>query len=199
MISYLFIVKFGAKLQGIFWTCLPCPAVLPVTPFQYPYSVLSPFAIITTLMDWSKLADFAKTNKEIEVIYLFGSRATGRENQLSDYDFALLLDDKEVKTRDKPSFYHRKQLFYIHEIGSLIESKEIDVLILNEASPRVIHQVLKYGKAIYEKGGSLRATFEASAYNIYLDYKYYYDIEDKYLLDRIKKGTFGKEAVLVGR
>lgn len=132
------------------------------------------------------LEDFFRKKKQVEIVYLFGSRAAGRAGPISDYDFAILL-----KKNGKRDFLD-EQIFFTKELGGVLHTSNVDVLILNEAPPRVAHQVLKYGKVIFQRKNKSRALFEAKTENMYLDYKYFYEIGDKFLLKSLEDGTFGE-------
>ncbi|MCD5396379.1 MAG: nucleotidyltransferase domain-containing protein [Candidatus Pacebacteria bacterium] len=49
--------------------------------------------------------------------------------------------------------------------------REVDVVILNTASPFLRFVVIKEGKLIYEKDKSQRIDFELKSLNEYFDYK----------------------------
>lgn len=143
--------------------------------------------------EMEEVIKFAKKDKDILAVYLFGSRAVKKENAFSDYDLAVLLRN------GSEDFYHAKQLSLASSFGFIIGTKKIDILILNNASPRIIHQVIKYGKVVYQKSQYIRAVFEARMHSEYLDYKYYYDIEYGYLLNRIKNKKYGEGEIVHGR
>ncbi len=63
------------------------------------------------------------------VAYLFGSIARGEENCLSDIDIAVLFD--EVLTK-KEAF--DLQLKLIVDLGDLLKTKNVDLVVLNDSS-----------------------------------------------------------------
>jgi predicted nucleotidyltransferase len=142
--------------------------------------------VIEMEMD-KKLQGFLKKNhKDIDLAYLFGSYAKGRITPLSDVDVAVLLDDKI-----DPKVYFDIQLDLSDQLSSYLE-KEVEVVILNRADPRLSYQVIKYGKIVFEKDRNLKADFERKALNIYFDLKPMFDFYENKLLERIKEGKFGK-------
>ncbi|MFQ6058746.1 MAG: nucleotidyltransferase domain-containing protein [Anaerolineae bacterium] len=81
----------------------------------------------------------------VVLAYLFGSQAEGRAGPLSDLDFAVLLGD------DLPSERHTDiQIDLIGDLMRLFHRHDVDVVILNRATPLLAHQVVKHGKVIYE-------------------------------------------------
>ncbi|MFQ6003227.1 MAG: nucleotidyltransferase domain-containing protein [Candidatus Zixiibacteriota bacterium] len=127
-----------------------------------------------------------KNHKNIDLAYLFGSYATGKITPLSDVDVAVLLDD-----RIDPKVYFDMQLDLSDQLSSYLK-KEVEVVILNRADPRLTYQVIKYGEVVFEKGLNFKANFERKALNIYFDLKPMFDFYEKKLLERIKEGKFGK-------
>lgn len=124
--------------------------------------------------------------KNIHLAYLFGSYAKGRITPLSDVDVAVLLNDKI-----NPKTYFDIQLDLSDLLSSYLK-KEVEVVILNRADPRLSYQVIKYGQIVFEKDPNLKANFERKALNIYFDLKPMFDFHEKELLERIKEGKFGK-------
>jgi predicted nucleotidyltransferase len=134
-----------------------------------------------------KLRDFFQKNHEnINLAYLFGSHAKGRVTPMSDVDIAVLLGNKI-----DPKVYLDIQLELSDQFSSFLE-KEVEVVILNRADPRLSYQVIKYGKMVFEKDPDVKADFERKALNIYFDFKPMFDFYEKKLLERIKEGKFGK-------
>ncbi len=127
-----------------------------------------------------------KNHENINLAYLFGSYAKGRITPLSDVDVGVLLDDKI-----DPKVYFDIQLDLSDQLSSYL-NKEVEVVILNRADPRLSYQVMKYGKIVFEKDRNLKADFERKALNIYFDLKPMFDFYEKKLLERIKEGRFGK-------
>ena len=82
---------------------------------------------------------------EVKLVYLFGSRANGKTGPLSDYDFAVYLDEKDSLKR----FDIRLNL--MGKISSKLKTDAVDLCILNdEYSPEFKYHVVRYGKVIYE-------------------------------------------------
>ena len=134
-----------------------------------------------------KLRDFFQKNHEdINLAYLFGSHAKSRITPTSDVDIAVLLGNKI-----DPKAYFDIQLELSDHLSSYL-NKEVEVVILNRADPRLSYQVIKYGKIVFEKDRNMKADFERKSLNIYFDLKPMFDFYEKKLLERIKEGKFGK-------
>ncbi|MEE8179892.1 MAG: nucleotidyltransferase domain-containing protein [bacterium] len=105
----------------------------------------------------------AKRHREIVAAYLYGSHARGLATEKSDIDVAILLDEG----------YSMGALYPARIIGEIEKELrlEVDVRILNESSPRFIHQVLKYGEVVYSRAERKRIAFEVAAMRMYLDMK----------------------------
>ncbi len=111
-----------------------------------------------------KLSSIFKAYPEIKLAYLFGSRATGRESALSDYDFAVYLDRK-----DKARMYEIK-IDAIVKIGRLLKTDRIDVVILNLTdNPDLKYMIVKEGRLIYEKE-PFKVLVEPRILNEYFDF-----------------------------
>jgi len=129
---------------------------------------------------------FEKNHKNINLAYLFGSYAKGGITPLSDVDVAVLLDDKI-----DPKAYFDIQLELSDQLLSYL-GKEVEVVILNRADPKLSYQVIKYGKIVFEKDRNVKADFERKALDKYFDLEPMFDFYEKKLLERIKEGKFGK-------
>lgn len=129
-----------------------------------------------------KVAEYFSTRPEIKMGYIFGSRAKGEENKLSDIDIAVYLDEKidEYKRFDI-------RLGLISEAGSLLKTDKIDLVILNDVDIFLAYQVVFFGKLIYCRNELNRIRYEAKTLSLYFDQQYYYDRHAKLTIERIAK------------
>lgn len=118
------------------------------------------------------LPELSKRFPMIEVVYLFGSRASKAAGEASDLDLALFVD--QVHYPLDPLLDLKVGLFFQERLGL-----ETDVVILNRVSPILQHEVLKTGKRLYEKDGQQRARLELVAFKSYVDAKYYQDLRKR--------------------
>jgi hypothetical protein len=95
-------------------------------------------------------------------VYLFGSRARKTHGAASDVDVAVLLD------RDPPPTLAGMRFDWAADLALEI-GHEVDFIVLNRASPDLIHRVLRDGKLIVDRDPSARIRFEVQARSKYFD------------------------------
>lgn len=94
----------------------------------------------------SSLCEIFKLYPAVKLVYLFGSRASGKVGPLSDYDFAVYLDEKDPQKR----FDLRLDL--LAKITTKLKTDDVDLCVLNDLySPGFKYHIVKDGKVIYEK------------------------------------------------
>lgn len=87
-----------------------------------------------------------KQYPQVKLVYFFGSKAAGKSGPLSDYDFAVYLDEKDFKKR----FDIRLDL--LDKFSRLLKTDNIDLSVLNDIqSPELKYSIIKEGKLIYKK------------------------------------------------
>lgn len=88
--------------------------------------------------------DVFKKYPEIKLVYLFGSRAEGKEGPMSDYDFAIYFDEK---TSSEKQFQIKLRL--MGDLSDEFKTDKIDVVVLNDKlDPLLKYQAIR-GKLIY--------------------------------------------------
>ena len=109
-----------------------------------------------------KAIDYLQGRDDIEFAYLFGS--FGRENPLplSDIDLAIYLKDS--------SEIHEKKLEILGALINLLETDEIDLVILNEASLILRMKILESRKVIVDHSPFLRHHYESLTMRQYFDF-----------------------------
>ncbi len=113
-----------------------------------------------------------KNHDEILLCYLYGSYVSGRRTEFSDIDIGIFMD----KTFKKHYLY---QVELSLEIEKEFNNKiEVDICILNEATPRFLYNVLKSGRNIYAKEKKTQHEFEIRILYYYLDIKPMLDMYD---------------------
>src|SRR3989338_6359291 len=95
---------------------------------------------------------------KVQAVYLFGSRALGKETALADYDYAILIAKKGHSKGD--SLY-----FQLYELLSKISPRTlkndiIDIVFLRDAGLELRQHVIRYGKVIFDGVPKARARFE---------------------------------------
>ncbi|MEK7439746.1 MAG: nucleotidyltransferase domain-containing protein [Chloroflexota bacterium] len=127
----------------------------------------------------------------VVLAYLFGSHAKGTARASSDVDIAVLLPYDTPRSK-----FFDVRLALTNELMSLLHKNEIDLVVLNEATPLLAYQVVKYGKAVYENEAAHPATtFAVYTLNRYADTAPFREVQQQYLFSRIKKRK--RERVLV--
>ena len=103
---------------------------------------------------------------QVKLVYFFGSRAENKYGPLSDYDFAVYLDEKDKKKR------FDIRLNIMGKLSSEIKTDAVDVVVLNDVkSPELNYSIIKKGKLIYEKE-PYKVAIEPRILNAYFDFMY---------------------------
>jgi uncharacterized protein len=106
---------------------------------------------------------------EVEAVYLFGSRAQGREHSLSDYDYAVL-------TREAGHSKGDTLYAFLYDLFSEISPRTlrndvIDIVFLKDTNLELRFHVIRYGQVLYDRNPQTRLDFEAWTQLLYCDYR----------------------------
>lgn len=124
----------------------------------------------------SLLREFFSKQLNIQLSFLFGSYVKGYLTSESDIDVAILFD----KAPDLSTLIELKS-----DLENIL-NKEIDIAILNTASPILKMQVLKNGRLIFKRDDKVYNKFFVNTINQYDDLKRVRKIcEDHILKGRI--------------
>jgi len=118
----------------------------------------------------------------LELSYLFGSIAKGEDNNMSDIDIAIKFENTYMSLNDA---LIRGEII---DLGQAIFNMQMDIVNLDRASIFLKHQVVKYGIVIMDYPD--RASFESLVFREYFDFKYYSDIYDDNIVQRLKNKTY---------
>ena len=110
----------------------------------------------------SGAAQYLEDNPKTIFAYLFGSLAKGTPSPLSDVDFAVYLADNLYSKDDK--------LNILGNLMNILQTDEIDLIILNAASLPMIINVLKNKRIIVDKDPFARHIFESLSMRKYFDF-----------------------------
>ncbi|WAM33057.1 type VII toxin-antitoxin system MntA family adenylyltransferase antitoxin [Caldicellulosiruptor morganii] len=131
---------------------------------------------------------FEKENT-IVFAYLFGSYAKGKANENSDVDIAVYVDEELANDSKRLLEFQIKHMIGISDILR----KEVDLVILNQASPLLRHEVISEGILIIEKDHDRLVNFKKMSFYYYQDWLHIMKIKMMYIKERIadngKKGT----------
>src|SRR5437899_4571195 len=121
------------------------------------------------------------TQSPVNAAYLAGT-LTSRTSfgHLSDVDIAILLM-QQIKSDQFLDY----QLYFFSELAKRLESENIDVVILNQASLLLKLHVIKYGQILFSRDEKQRISFETKAVMDYLDFKKLDDIQNQALSRRL--------------
>lgn len=118
----------------------------------------------------------------IKFAYIFGSQATGKASENSDVDIALYFSNSY--TNLEAAFIRGE----IIEEGKSFFKKNVDIVSLNNASLLLKYEIIHDGIVI--KDDDERGDFESLSLREYFDFKYYSDIYDNVIIEKIKKGEY---------
>ncbi len=132
-----------------------------------------------------KLRRYFVQRDEIRLVYIFGSIAKGCANKLSDVDIAVFIS--EDSTKNYPYGY-RAQI--ITDLMKILKTNNIDLVVLNRASPFLRFQVLRYGKLIFCRSKLERIRFQVKTFNEYNDTKRLVDFYFKENRKKLRQRSF---------
>ena len=124
---------------------------------------------------------------EILEAYLFGSQAHGDAQPHSDIDVAVYVDPEHPFDS---AFGYAAEL--TADLGQLLHSNDVDVVVLNRAPPLLYHRVLRDGLRLLTRDAQATTTREGRALSRYCDYLPHLRKIDIALAARIEDGSFGR-------
>ncbi len=123
--------------------------------------MLSPKIIILDNLKL-EIEKYISLQDNIEAVYLFGSAATGKMQHTSDLDIAIM------STRQIDGF---EKITMETEFSNLLQM-DVDLVIFHQAQVLLQHQILKYGRLLYERDSKVRVQQETSAKREYLETRF---------------------------
>jgi len=127
-----------------------------------------------------RVQEFGAAEAGVLLLYLFGSRASGRSGPGSDYDLGILLD------RGEDSAAGRARL--THELVVISGTKPVEVVFLRQAPPELAFAVIQ-GQVLYEQDLATRVEYEAYVMGRYYDYLPYLRAQRQEILSGEDYGT----------
>jgi len=74
------------------------------------------------------------------------------------------------------------------DLGTALHRSDVDVVILNEASPLLAHRVLSQGTLVFERSASARVRFQTKTAGLYLDLIPTFETHIRYLKRNVREG-----------
>ena len=112
----------------------------------------------------TKVERYLKDRSDVSFAYLFGSLAKGEFRPLSDVDIAIFLSpgvEKEVM---------EKKMEILGDLMELLETDEIDLVILNTAPLSLAGRILESRKVIADNDPFVRHKYESLTMREYFDF-----------------------------
>ena len=107
--------------------------------------------------------------------YVFGSVAMGFEHRRSDVDIAVRVD-----AHLKPDAIFNLRLQLTDELEDILGCP-VDVIVLDTASLKMIHQVMKTGRMVYVTDPKRETAFQLQKQKEYFDFRYFIEDDRKAL------------------
>jgi uncharacterized protein len=107
---------------------------------------------------------FVHLEKSADIVfaYLFGSMAQGKEMPLSDVDIAIFFS--------QGADFATRKLEVIGDLIDIIQTDEIDLVVLNTANLPLLMNILKGKKIVVDKKPFVRHIFESLVMRKYFDF-----------------------------
>lgn len=126
--------------------------------------------------------------KPVDLVYLFGSQASGMAKPYSDIDIGVVFSSDVL---DEEKFSLRTS--FIAEISKLLKMESIDVVDLLGVSPFMRFEAIKHHKEVFVRNNATRLVFESNTLSEYFDRKYYLERHIRLGLQSLK-GEYGVKA-----
>lgn len=131
--------------------------------------------------------DFFLNRNEITLAYVFGSLMDKSKEYVHDIDVAVLVAPDKLKNLDRAAPYgYMAQLNA--ELAHRVRSHRVDLVILNDAPPVLLKEVIGRGKVVYCVSEIERIKFEISALQKHADTSHLRKIKRLYMKKRIAEG-----------
>ena len=119
------------------------------------------------------MESLAREMPQIVLAYIFGSTANNVRGPMSDYDFAVYLDELNKKKRYDIKF----QL--IGALSNALKTNKVDVAVINDTDNiNLKYAIISEGKVIFEKEPH-KIIVESRILNEYFDFRIFIDTYQK--------------------
>ncbi|HVR89145.1 MAG TPA: HepT-like ribonuclease domain-containing protein [Candidatus Limnocylindria bacterium] len=122
----------------------------------------------------------------VDAAYANGTASARKlAGNFADLDVGVLLLDK-IKTSE----YFDYQVYFVSELSKALETGDLDVVILNNASLLQRAQVIRSWSLLFQRDHKRRVQFEARSTMEYLEFKKYDELQSKALAERVRGERF---------
>jgi uncharacterized protein YutE (UPF0331/DUF86 family) len=122
----------------------------------------------------------------VEVAYASGTASARKlAGSFADLDVGVLLLDK-IRTAE----YFDYQVYFVSELSKTLETEDLDVVILNNASLLQRAQVINTWSLLFQRDQRRRVQFAARTTMEYLEFKKYDELQSKALAERVRGERF---------
>lgn len=118
----------------------------------------------------ARLADALEPRAEVLEAYLFGSRGRGDARAGSDIDVAVYINQDLAEKALVGRGHWGYQAALISDLMLVLETNDIDVVVLNDAPPLLYHRVLRDGVRILSRDLRATTTRAGRALSRYFDF-----------------------------
>ena len=114
----------------------------------------------------ASLPERLQEEESVCALYLHGSAVAGTMTPLSDLDFGVLLKHGLGKIGRFQKHLHLACFF-----EDILETEEFDLIMMNDAPPRIAFNILKTGKLLFVRDQNELVDFCERVTKLYLDFK----------------------------
>lgn len=137
---------------------------------------------------YDRVRAILQPKSEILEAYVFGSVARGQATAHSDLDVAVFVSEAALTRPD--GFGYDAEL--ATDLMAALGTNDVDVVVLNRASPVLYHRVLRDGERILSRDLAATTTREGRALSRYCDYVPQLRKIEEMSRRRIRSGEFGR-------
>lgn len=155
------------------------PLIFPLSLSGKNFLIRTRYGIILLVGNEDKIKEKTKKIAQkyaLSFVVLFGSQATGRTHQKSDFDIAYL-SETDLNLEQESNL--------IFDLSVIFRNENIDLLNLKNAKPLLYYGVFKNCRVIFEKTPLMFQTLRTYAFKKYVETKPLYEEKFKRLEEKI--------------
>ena len=132
-----------------------------------------------------KIPGLARTvacDKDVVALFAFGSLARNALKPMSDLDFGIIISPRLDKIQR-----FEKHMELIGLFNDFLRTDEVDLIDMNDASPKIAFEILKTGKLLFCNDRTALTDFRERLVKFYLDFKHVREAFDSVFLKGISE------------